>query len=87
MLVEAIGGWYANSLALLSDAGHMLTDAGALGLSILALKIGTKPPSLTKTFGIKHATIQLEEGHGIKDNVDSLCCIDGDKFSCLFAEK
>lgn len=51
MLVEAVGGWLTNSLALLSDAGHMLTDAAALGLSLLAMRFGSMPPSRTKTFG------------------------------------
>lgn len=57
MAVEVIGGWLTNSLALLSDAGHMLTDAGALGLSLLALRIGEKPPSTTKTFGYRRLEI------------------------------
>jgi len=57
MLVEAVGGWLTNSLALLSDAGHMLTDAGALALSLLAIKIGEKPPSSTKTFGYRRFEI------------------------------
>ncbi|MDH4347391.1 MAG: cation transporter, partial [Gemmatimonadota bacterium] len=34
MVVEAVGGWLAGSLALLADAGHMLTDVGALGLTL-----------------------------------------------------
>jgi cobalt-zinc-cadmium efflux system protein len=53
MLVEAAGGWLTNSLALLSDAGHMLTDAGALGFSLLAFRLGAKPPSATHTFGYR----------------------------------
>jgi cobalt-zinc-cadmium efflux system protein len=53
MVAEALGGWLTNSLALLSDAGHMLTDAAALGLSLLALRIGELPPSSTKTFGYR----------------------------------
>ncbi|MDW7771765.1 MAG: cation diffusion facilitator family transporter [Desulfobulbaceae bacterium] len=57
MVIEAIGGLLTNSLALLSDAGHMLTDAGALALSLLAIKIGEKPPSLTKTFGYRRFEI------------------------------
>lgn len=57
MVVEAVGGWLSNSLALLSDAGHMLTDAGALGLSLLALKVGDRPPSETKTFGYRRFEI------------------------------
>ena len=43
MLVEAVGGWLAGSLALLADAGHMLTDAGALGLALLTVWIGRRP--------------------------------------------
>lgn len=46
-----------NSLALLSDAGHMLTDSAALGLSLLALKIGEMPPTTTKTFGYRRFEI------------------------------
>lgn len=57
MVIEAFGGWLTNSLALLSDAGHMLTDAGALGLSLFALRIGEKPPSKTKTFGYRRFEI------------------------------
>ncbi|MBU0674176.1 MAG: cation diffusion facilitator family transporter [Proteobacteria bacterium] len=57
MVVEAVGGWFTNSLALLSDAGHMLTDACALALSLLALKIGAKPPSPTQTFGYRRFEI------------------------------
>ncbi|MDW7712412.1 MAG: cation diffusion facilitator family transporter [Deferrisomatales bacterium] len=57
MVAEAVGGWLTNSLALLSDAGHMLTDAGALGLALLALRIGQMPPSATKTFGYRRVEI------------------------------
>ena len=52
MVIEAIGGFFANSLALLSDAGHMLTDVMALLLSLIALQLALRPPSLTKTFGL-----------------------------------
>ncbi|MEW6488143.1 MAG: cation diffusion facilitator family transporter [Thermodesulfobacteriota bacterium] len=57
MVAEAVGGWLINSLALLSDAGHMLTDAAAIGLSLLALKVGETPPSATKTFGYRRVEI------------------------------
>lgn len=57
MVIEAVGGWLTSSLALLSDSGHMLTDAGALALSLFALKIGEKPPSITKTFGYRRFEI------------------------------
>ena len=65
MVVEAVGGWYTNSLALLSDAGHMLTDAGALAFSLLALKIGEMPPSTTKTFGYRRFEILAALGNGL----------------------
>jgi len=65
MVVEAVGGWYTNSLALWSDAGHMLTDAGALAFSLLALKIGEMPASPTKTFGYRRFEILAALGNGL----------------------
>jgi len=50
-VVELGGGILTNSLALLADAGHMLSDVGALGLSLLALKWATRLPTAQKTFG------------------------------------
>jgi cobalt-zinc-cadmium efflux system protein len=50
MAVEIIGGVLSNSLALLGDAGHMLTDVMALLLSLIALQLAVRPPSMTKTF-------------------------------------
>ncbi|MCF7805887.1 MAG: cation diffusion facilitator family transporter [Candidatus Marinimicrobia bacterium] len=49
--VELIGGWLTNSLALLSDAGHMLTDVLALGLSLFAMWLAKRPPTKSHTFG------------------------------------
>lgn len=51
LLVEAIGGWVSNSLALLADAGHVLTDAGALGLSLFVAWLSRQPSSAEKTYG------------------------------------
>jgi cobalt-zinc-cadmium efflux system protein len=51
MLVEVVGGWLSGSLALLADAGHMLTDAGALGLSLLSAWIALRPANARKTYG------------------------------------
>ena len=51
MIAEAIGGWLANSLALLADAGHMLTDAGALALTLGAIWIASRPANERKTYG------------------------------------
>jgi cobalt-zinc-cadmium efflux system protein len=50
-VAEAIGGIISKSLALLSDAGHMLTDVFALGLSMIAMRIGKKPSDRKATFG------------------------------------
>jgi cobalt-zinc-cadmium efflux system protein len=51
MVLEAVGGWISGSLALLADAGHMLTDVGALALSLLAAWIAQRPAGETKTYG------------------------------------
>ncbi len=50
-IVEVVGGLWTNSLALLSDAGHMLSDMFALGLSLFAFWLSSKKPSPTKTYG------------------------------------
>ncbi|RZB33552.1 MAG: cobalt-zinc-cadmium efflux system protein [Desulfobacteraceae bacterium Eth-SRB2] len=57
MIAEIIGGLLANSLALLSDAGHMLTDILALGLSLVAMRFAQKPPTPSKTFGFHRLEI------------------------------
>ncbi len=57
MIVEVIGGLLTNSLALLSDAGHMLSDAASLGLSFLAIHFGSKKPNPDKTIGYKRFEI------------------------------
>jgi cobalt-zinc-cadmium efflux system protein len=51
LIVEIIGGLLSNSLALLSDAGHVVTDAFALGLSIIAARISRKPSDHRATYG------------------------------------
>lgn len=51
MLVEAVGGWLAGSLALLADAAHMFTDVGALSLSLLTAWIAQRPANDSKTYG------------------------------------
>jgi len=57
MIVEVVGGILTNSLALLSDAGHMLSDAAALGLSLFAIKLGERKASASKTYGYKRFEI------------------------------
>src|SRR5918994_7344249 len=51
MVVEAVGGWISGSLALLADAGHMLTDVGALTLSLLTAWVAQRPAGASKTYG------------------------------------
>ena len=51
MFAEALGGWWTGSLALLADAGHMLTDVAALGLALMAVWFGSRPATPKKTFG------------------------------------
>ena len=56
-LVEAFGGWLAGSLALLSDAGHMATDAAALGLALFAQWVARRPPSPRASYGYARAEV------------------------------
>jgi cobalt-zinc-cadmium efflux system protein len=51
MVVEALGGWLANSLALLADAGHMLSDVMAIGLALFAAWMAQRPATPAKTYG------------------------------------
>ena len=53
MIIEAIGGIITNSLALLSDAGHMLSDSISLAIALIAFTLGEKAANSKKTFGYK----------------------------------
>ena len=64
MFVEAIGGWLTGSLALLSDAGHMLSDSIALGATLMAFKIGEKAATHQKTYGYKRFEIVVASING-----------------------
>lgn len=57
LLVEVIGALTFNSLALLSDAAHMLTDVAALAIALAAIKIGQRAPDDTRTFGYRRFEI------------------------------
>ncbi len=65
MLLEVVIGLLAGSLALLSDAGHMLTDVGAIGLSLITMHLAAKPASGRFTFGFKRAEILSAQANGI----------------------
>jgi cobalt-zinc-cadmium efflux system protein len=64
-VAELIGGWLTNSLALLTDAVHMLSDVAALGLSLFALWVCARPASVTKTFGYYRAEILAALVNGV----------------------
>jgi cobalt-zinc-cadmium efflux system protein len=64
MAVEVVAGILASSLALLSDAAHMLTDAGALALALVALRLARRPAGGGFTFGLKRAEILSAQVNG-----------------------
>ena len=55
--IEAVGGWWTGSLALLSDAGHMLTDGAALSLAAIAAWMARRPPSARHSYGLGRAEV------------------------------
>jgi len=65
MIVEAVGGFLTNSLALISDAGHMLSDAISLGIALLAFTFGAKAANHSKTYGYKRFEILAAVLNGI----------------------
>lgn len=65
MLAEVVAGIVGSSLALLSDAGHMLTDAVALGLALGALRLAERPPGGSFTYGMKRAEILSAQINGV----------------------
>jgi cobalt-zinc-cadmium efflux system protein len=64
MAVEVVVGILASSLALLSDAGHMLTDAGAIALSLVALRLAERPARGAMTYGLGRAEILSAQVNG-----------------------
>jgi cobalt-zinc-cadmium efflux system protein len=50
-VIEALGGYFANSIALLAEAAHMLADSASLVLAVLAIRVGRRPASLRRTYG------------------------------------
>ena len=57
IVVELVGAWLSGSLALLADAGHMVTDAAAVALALSASYVATRPPTPRRTFGLHRAEI------------------------------
>ncbi len=65
MLAEVVGGYLANSLALLSDAGHMFTDVAALALSYFAMRFAARPATASKTYGFYRLEILAALANGV----------------------
>jgi cobalt-zinc-cadmium efflux system protein len=65
MAAEVVTGILANSLALLSDAAHMLTDAAAIALSLVAIRLARRPAEGHMTFGLKRVEILSAQINGI----------------------
>ncbi|HEX2436675.1 MAG TPA: cation diffusion facilitator family transporter [Methylomirabilota bacterium] len=65
MVVEVVVGILADSLALLSDAAHMLTDAGAIALALVAARLAQRPAEGGFTFGLKRAEILSAQVNGV----------------------
>lgn len=65
MVVEAAAGFWTGGLALLADAAHMLADAAALGLALLAAEWATRPRSVKSTFGYRRAEVLAAFMNGV----------------------
>jgi len=65
MLIEIVVGIIASSLALISDAGHMLTDAGSIGLALITMRLAQRPARGSMTYGLKRAEILSAQANGI----------------------
>ncbi|WP_437286761.1 cation diffusion facilitator family transporter [Sorangium sp. So ce406] len=65
LLIEAAVGWWSKSLALLADAGHMLADAAALGLAIIAQRIAAQARTRARTYGFRRAEVLAAFANGI----------------------
>jgi cobalt-zinc-cadmium efflux system protein len=63
--VEAMAGWWSGSLALLGDAGHMLTDAASLGLAALAARIALRPTSARHSYGLRRVEALAALANGL----------------------
>ena len=64
-VAEVLGGLWTGSLALLADAGHMVSDVFALGMSLVALRIAQRPADPQRTYGYHRSEILAALGHGV----------------------
>jgi len=78
LVVEVVVGVIAGSLALLSDAAHMLTDAAAIALSLVALRLAQRPARGPLTFGLKRVEILSAQANGLTLLILALViCVEG----------
>ncbi len=65
LVIEVVGGVLTGSVALLADAGHMLTDAGALGIAFFAARMSARPPTASKSYGYGRVEILAALANGL----------------------
>jgi cobalt-zinc-cadmium efflux system protein len=65
MVVEVVAGLLGGSLALLSDAGHMLTDAAAIAFSLVAIRLAARPAKGVMTYGLRRVEILSAQANGV----------------------
>ncbi|MGH8697025.1 MAG: cation diffusion facilitator family transporter, partial [Burkholderiales bacterium] len=65
MVVQAIGGWLSGSLALIADAGHMLSDVAALGLAWAAFRVARRPSDAKRSYGYHRLQIIAAFANGL----------------------
>jgi cobalt-zinc-cadmium efflux system protein len=63
-IIEAIGGWLSGSLALVADAGHMVSDAAALLLALIAYRVAARAPDATRTYGFHRVRVLAALANG-----------------------
>lgn len=62
--VQAVGGWFSGSLALIADAGHMVSDAAALLLALIAYRVARRAPDLVRTYGFHRVRVLAALANG-----------------------
>ncbi|GAA4134516.1 cation diffusion facilitator family transporter [Aminobacter aganoensis] len=63
-LIQSVGGWYSGSLALIADSGHMVSDAAALLLALIAYRIARRPADATRTYGYHRVRVLAALANG-----------------------
>lgn len=62
--VQAVGGWFSGSLALIADSGHMVSDAAALLLALIAYRVARRPADSTRTYGFHRVRVLAALANG-----------------------